>query len=73
MSHPTFLIVCAILIAIPFVVSCIKGNLTPGLIAGGVSFVIMGVAAGNGASMFVVHLLGFVIAGFGVAWSLQND
>lgn len=73
MTHQTFLILCAVFIAIPFVVSCIKGNPLVGFIAGLASFLLMGFAANHGASMFEIHLLGFVIAGIGTAWSLHGN
>jgi hypothetical protein len=73
MSYQTFLIICAILIGLPFMVSCFKGNPGTGLIAGFVSFFIMALAARNGASALAVHALGFVIAGFGIAFALRDD
>ena len=73
MTHQTFLIICAVFIAIPFVVSCIKGNPLAGFIAGLASFLLMGLAANHGASMFEIHLIGFVIAGIGTAWSLHGN
>ena len=73
MSHDTFLIVCAILIALPFIVSCIKGNPLVGMIAGLAAIFIMGFAASQGASMMAVHAIGLVIAGLGTARSLHGD
>jgi hypothetical protein len=73
MSHSTFLIVCAVLIVIPFVVSCIKGNPIIGLVCGFASLMIMGFAAEHGASMFQIHLVGVLIAGLGTTWSLHGD
>lgn len=72
MAHTTFLLISGILIAIPFVISCIKGNPLVGFIAGLVSFLLMGYLTGSGASMFMVHVTGFVIAGLGTAWSLHG-
>ncbi len=73
MSYNTFLVICAILIAIPFIVSCIKGNPLVGLIAGFAAFLLMGFAAAQGASMMAVHAIGLVIAGIGTAHSLHGD
>jgi len=73
MSHQTFLIVCGILIGIPFVVACVKGNPFFGLIVGFITFIIMAFAAGHGASMFGVHLIGFIIGGFATAKLLYDD
>lgn len=72
MTHTTFLPICGILIAIPFVIACIKGNPLVGFIAGLASFLLMGFAASHGASMFEIHVVGFVIAGLGTAWSLHG-
>ena len=73
MSYNTFVIICVILIAIPFVVSCIKGDPLVGMIAGLAAFFLMGFAASQGAPMIVVHLIGLVIAGLGTAHSLHGD
>jgi hypothetical protein len=73
MSNNTFVIVCTILIAIPFIVSCIKGNPLIGAIAGVSSLILMGIAAGQGAPMMMVHLIGLVIAGIGIGYSLHGD
>ena len=73
MSYNTFLIICAILVAIPFIVSCIKGNPIVGMIAGFAAFLVMGFAVGHGASMMEVHAIGLVIAGLGTAYSLHGD
>jgi len=72
MGHNTFLVVCAGLIAVPFVVSTIKGNPIVGFVAGIVSFLVMAFAAGQGASMFEVHLIGTVVAALGVGFSLHG-
>jgi len=72
MTHDTFLIICAAFIGIPFIVSCIKGNPIIGFTAGLVAFFAMGFAAGHAASMLEVHVIGFVICGLGVAWSLHG-
>jgi hypothetical protein len=72
MSQQTFLIICAVFIAIPFIVSCIKGNPLVGFIAGLASFLLMGFAASHGASMLEIHVVGFVLAGLGTAWALHG-
>ena len=73
MSHDTFLIVCAILIAGPFILSCIKGKPLIGLIAGFASYILMGFAAGQGASIVMVLAIGLVIAGICIAHSFDGD
>ncbi|MEO5714651.1 MAG: hypothetical protein ABIT37_14285 [Luteolibacter sp.] len=72
MSYDTFLIICGALIAIPFMITCFRGNPQIGLTAGVVSLLLMSFAAHNGASMLGVHLIGFVIAGFAIAWSRDD-
>ncbi|MEO5915806.1 MAG: hypothetical protein ABIS50_16340 [Luteolibacter sp.] len=66
-------IVCIILIAIPFMVSCIKGNPVVGVVAGFVSLLLMSYAAGHGASIPEVLLIGIFIAGLGTAFSLHGS
>ncbi len=66
MSNDAFIIICLILIAAPFIVSCIKGKPFIGVIAGIASFLAMGFAANNGIPMLGVHLIGLVIAGIGI-------
>jgi hypothetical protein len=72
MTNSTFLIICVVFIALPFVVSCIKGNPAVGAIAGVAAFLLMGFVANQGASMFEIHVVGFVIAGLGTAYSLHG-
>ena len=68
------MIICAILIGLPFMVSCcFRGNPFTGLIAGFVAFLIMTIAAGNGAPWLAVLALGFVSAGFGIAFAMRDD
>ena len=73
MSHQTFYLICAGLIAIPFLVSCIKGIPAIGFLVGFVSLLVMGFMAGHGATMFEIHAVGFVIAGLGISWTLHGD
>ncbi len=73
MSYDKFLIICAVLIAIPFLVSCIKCNPLIGVVVGFVSFLIMSLIAGHGGTMFEVHAVGFIIAGLGIVASLHYD
>lgn len=73
MSHDTFLIVCAILIVIPFIVSCIKGNPVVGATIGIAAFLIMSFAAAYGASMLGVLVIGILFAGVGTSWVLHGD
>ena len=73
MSHNTFLVISAILIIFPFVVSCIKGSPGIGLLTGIASFLAMGFVAGQGASIMEIFLSGFVVSGLGTTYSLNND
>lgn len=73
MNYQTFLVICGILLAIPFVIACIKGDPLFGLIVGFVTVLIMVFAASHGASMLGVHLIGFILGGFSVAKSLHDS
>ena len=72
MSYQTFLIICGILIGIPFVVSCVKGIPCVGLAAGLITMVAMIVVTLCGASMFMIHLVGFIVTGFATAKLLDD-
>ena len=73
MSHQTFLITCAILIGLPFVVSCFAGKGHIGMLTGLIGFLSMGFLAGQGSSMLVILVTGFIIAGIGISLSLNRD
>ena len=72
MSHNTYLIICAILIVFPFVVSCIKGSPGIGLLTGIASFLAMGFVANQGAPTLGILLCGFFVSGLGTAHSLNS-
>ena len=73
MSQDTFLVLAALLIAVPFIVACIKGDPMPGLVTGFGNFLAMSFTLGQGTPPVGVLALGLIIAGFGIAWSMNRD